>query len=141
MPFPHHVRLVDFKFDRYPQWGDVYWYDFGIARAQQHTMAEPHLAVVISDTRSTLRGTVIIVPLSGAEHQRAGYKFHVPIKKADCPKLDKDSIVKVDQIYCVPRNPGLPDQYYLTHLSKKIMARIYEPLLRVLGVQYLVDDK
>jgi mRNA-degrading endonuclease toxin of MazEF toxin-antitoxin module len=138
MPFPVHISTINFTFERYPKWGDVYWYDFGISRAQQHTMAEPHLAVVVSDTRKTLRGTVLLVPLSGAEHQKPGYKFHVLITKAECPEVDKDSIVKVDQIYCVPTNPGLPDQYYLTHLDKKIMARIYEPLLVVLGVPYLV---
>lgn len=141
MPFPAHIKLSSFTFSRYPAWGDVYWYDFGTPRAQQHTMAEPHLAVVVSDTKVTLRGTVLIIPLSGAEHHQPGYRFHVLIKKSDCPQLDKDSIVKVDQVYCVPTQPGLPDQYYLTHLDKKIMTQIYEPLLRVLGVNYLVDDK
>jgi mRNA-degrading endonuclease toxin of MazEF toxin-antitoxin module len=140
MPFPFHVRPIHFTFDRYPRWGDVYWYDFGTPRAQQHTMAEPHLAVVVSDTRSTLKGTVLLVPLSGAEHRKPGYQFHVLVEKTECPKLDKDSIVKVDQVYCVPTNPGLPDQYYLTHLDRKIMARIYEPLLRVLGVHFLIDS-
>jgi mRNA-degrading endonuclease toxin of MazEF toxin-antitoxin module len=101
-------------------------------------MAEPHLAIVVSDTRSTLKGTVLLVPLSGAEHRKPGYLFHVLIEKAECPKLDKDSIAKVDQMYCVPTSPGLPDQYHLTHLDKKIMARIYEPLLRVLGVHFLI---
>lgn len=138
MPFPHRVRFTDYRFDRVPQWGDVYWYDFGMPRAQQHTMAEPHLAIIVSDTKATLRGTVLLVPLSGAEHRKEGYQFHVLIAKAECPELDKDSIAKVDQIYCVPTRPGLPDQYYLTHLSKKLMARIYEPLLKVLGVHYLV---
>jgi mRNA-degrading endonuclease toxin of MazEF toxin-antitoxin module len=138
MPFPAHVRFTDFVFDRYPRWGDVYWYDFGMPRAQQHTMAEPHLAVVVSDTNSTLKGTVLLIPLSGAEHRKEGYQFHILITKAECPRLDKDSVAKVDQIYCVPTRPGLPDQYYLTRLSKKIMARMYEPLLRALGVQYLI---
>lgn len=138
MPFPFHIRPIDFTFDRYPQWGDVYWYDFGTPRAQQHTMAEPHLAIIVSDTRNTLRGTVLLVPLSGAEHRKPEYQFHVLIEKAECPKLDKDSIAKVDQIYCVPTKPGLPDQYYLTQLNKRTMARMYEPLLRVLGVHYLV---
>jgi hypothetical protein len=87
MPFPFHIRPIDFTFDRYPWWGDVYWYDFGVPRAQQHTMAEPHLAVVVSDTRSTLKGTVLLVPLSGAEHRKPGYQFHVLVRKAECPEL------------------------------------------------------
>ncbi len=137
MPFPTHIRLVDFTFERYPKWGDIYWYDFGAPRAQQHTMAEPHLAIIVSNTRVTLRGTVLIVPLSGAEHRKDGYDFHVLIKRSECSRLDKDSIAKVDQIYCVPTN-RLPDQYYLTHLDKKTMARLYEPLLIVLGVPFLI---
>ena len=64
-------------------------------------------------------------------------KVLVLIRQQECPKLDKDSIAKVDQVYCVPDN-RLPDQYYLTHASKKTMARIYEPLLKALGVHYLV---
>jgi mRNA-degrading endonuclease toxin of MazEF toxin-antitoxin module len=138
MPFPHHVRFTDYRFDRVLKWGDIYWYDFGMPRAQQHTMAEPHLAVVISDPSVTLKGTVLIVPLSGAEHRRAGYDFHVLITRTQCPKLDKDSVAKVDQIYCIPTQPGLPDQYYLTRLSKKTMARLCEPLLKVLGFPYVL---
>ena len=136
MPFPSHVRLRDFTSERRPQWGDIYWYDFGVPRGQQHTMAEPHLACVVSDTRVTLRGTVLIIPLSGAEHQKPGYDFHVLIRQQECPKLDKDSIAKVDQVYCVPDN-RLPDQYYLTHMNKTIMGRIYNQLLKVLGLQNL----
>ena len=138
MPFPDHVRTTDFTFDSYPRWGDIYWYDFGMPRALQHTMAEPHLAIIISDTAATLKGTVLVCPLSGAEHRRPGYLFHVLLSRADCADLDKDTIVKVDQIYCVPVRPGLPDQYYVTRLGKRSMARVYEPLLRALGVNYLV---
>lgn len=140
MPFPYHIRVADFEFRRYPRWGDVYWYDFGMPRAQQHTMAEPHLAVVVSDTTVTLKGTVLIIPLSGVEHRKPGYDFHVLITRSECPSLDKDSVVKVDQVYCVPVNPGLPDQYHLTQLDKKIMARIYEPLLKVLGIRYVLGS-
>lgn len=139
MPFPDRIRPEDFRFERYPRWGELYWYDFGARRAEQHTMAEPHLALVISDTAITLKGTVLIVPLSGAEHQRAEYPFQVLLKRSECPRLDKDSIVKVDQVYCVPYRPGLPDQYFLARLDKKTMARIYEPLLQVLGVQYVLE--
>jgi len=138
MPFPYHIREQDFKYTHYPRWGELYWYDFGVRRAEQHTMAEPHLALVVSDTNITLKSTVLIVPLSGAEHCREGYIFHVLLKKTECPHLDKDSIVKVDQIYCVPTR-GLPDQYFLVRLDKKTMARIYEPLLKVLGVPYVLE--
>jgi mRNA-degrading endonuclease toxin of MazEF toxin-antitoxin module len=138
MPFPDRYRPEDFKFARYPRWGELYWYDFGVRRAEQHTMAEPHLALVVSDTKIMLRGTVLVVPLSGAEHQCAGYPFQILLKQSECPRLDKDSIIKVDQIYCVPAR-SLPDQYYLTRLDKKIMARIYEPLLKVLGVPYVLE--
>jgi mRNA-degrading endonuclease toxin of MazEF toxin-antitoxin module len=140
MPFPVYLRPSGYTFNSYPRWGDVYWYDFGIPRAEQHTMAEPHLAVVVSDTASTLKGTVLIVPLSGAEHRRPGYLFHVLITKAECSALDKDSIAKVDQIYCVPTRPGLPDQYHLTRLSRGVMKRLYEPMLRALGVNFVLGN-
>ena len=138
MPFPHHVRFAEFTFYRYPQWGDVYWYDFGVSRAEQHTMAEPHLAIVVSNTAITLRGTVLVVPLSGAEHVRTGYGFHVRVARSECPALDKDSIAKVDQIYCVPTRPGLPDQYHLTRLNGRVMKRLYDPLLKALAVDVVL---
>ena len=138
MPFPHHISFSQFTYERAIKWGDVFWYDFGSPRAEQHTTAEPHLAVVVNDTDITLPGLLLIIPLSGAEHRRAGYPFHVVIKQAECPKLDKDSIAKVDHIYCVPRKPGLPDQYHLTTLNKKLMIRIYEPLVDVLGFKYVM---
>lgn len=140
MPFPVNVLPRSYIFERLPRWADVYWYDFGIPRAQQHTMADPHLAIVVSDPAITLRGTVLVVPLSGAEHRRQGYEFHVPITRAEVPRLDKDSIAQVDQIYCIPTRPGLPDQYYLTHLERTIMKRVYEAMLRALGVNYLIKS-
>jgi len=140
MPFPFHVRVPDFTYNRYPRWADIYWYDFGIPRADQHTMAEAHLAIVVSDTTVTLRGTVLLLPLTAAEHRRAGYDFHVLLTKTECRKLDKDSVAKADQIYCVPVNPGLPDQYYLTRLDKTTMARLYGPLLKALGVPYVTKS-
>lgn len=139
MPFLYHIRPSSFTFQRYPRWADVYWFDFGAARSSQdRTMAEPHLAVVVSNPVITLKGTVLIVPLSGAEHRKQGYAFHVLVTRRECPKLDKDSIVKVDQIYCVTVKPGLPDQYYLTTFSMEIMRRIYEQMLRVLNVDQIV---
>ncbi len=142
MPFPYHILPRDFTFDRYPRWGDVYWFDFGAARSNQdRTMAEPHLAVVINNTELTLRGTVLILPLSGAEHRKPNYTPHVIITRRECPKLDKDSIAKTDQIYCVSVQTGLPDQYFLTHLSPQIMQRIYERLLRVLNFDQIVKTR
>ncbi len=138
MPFPYHIRKEQFIYNHYPRWGDIYWYDFGSARAGEHTMAYPHLALVVSDTKITLKGTVLVTPISGAEHRREGYGFHVLLKKADCSRLDKDSIVKIDQVYCVSTK-GMPDQYFLTRLEKETMARIYEPLLKVLGVPYVLE--
>jgi mRNA-degrading endonuclease toxin of MazEF toxin-antitoxin module len=139
MPFPYHIRPSSFTFQRYPRWADVYWFDFGATRSSQDkTMAEPHLAVVVSNPTITLKGTILIVPLSDAKNRRNGYAFHVLVTRRECPKLDKDSIVKVDQIYCVTVNPGLPDQYHLTTFSMEIMARIYEQMLRVLNVDQIV---
>jgi mRNA-degrading endonuclease toxin of MazEF toxin-antitoxin module len=133
MPFPYDLLPKHYTFDRYPSWSDVYWHDFGSIRSNQdHTMADPHPAVVISNTRITLKGTVLIVPLSGAEHQKTNYAPHVLVTKRECPKLDKDSIVKTDQVYCVNVSTSLPDQYYITSFDVKIMRRVYEQLVRVI---------
>ncbi len=139
MPFPYHILPKDFTFNRYPSWGDVYWFDFGTARSNQdRTLAEPHLAVVVSNTKITLKGTVLIVPLSGAEHRKPNYLPQVLVTKSECQRLDKDSIVKTDQVYCVTVKMGLPDQYYLATFNLSIMKRIYEQLLRVLNLDELI---
>jgi len=134
MPFPVHIPSHALTYERYPKWGDVYWCDFGAPQSSQHSMADPHLALVISETRFTRAGTILLIPMSGAEHRKEGYLFHVLVEKKECQKLDKDTIVIVDQILCMSHKPFLPDQYYVTTFNKEVMTRIIEPLLKVLGV-------
>jgi hypothetical protein len=47
----------------------------------------------------------------------------------------------VDYVLRVPVRPGLPDQYYLARLSRETMRKLYEPMLRALGVNFLVNVK
>ena len=131
MPFPH-VHRSKFTFHREKEWGQLYWFDFGQATSGQRTFAQPHLALIVSDPEVSLRGTVLIVPLTDAENKRAGYEFHVEIPKAECPELDKDSVAKVDQIYCVEERL-MPDQYFIGVVPRSAMKKIYSKLLRVLG--------
>jgi mRNA-degrading endonuclease toxin of MazEF toxin-antitoxin module len=139
MPFPYHVRSSDFTFDRQLQWGDVYWYDFGVAKSNQDkTIAEPHLAVIVNNPQITWPGVALIMSMTGAEHKHQGYVFQVLVTRRECSKLDKDSLVKTDQIYSVPTKPGLPDQYFLTQLEMRIMKRIYEKLVLVLNFNEVV---
>ena len=98
----------------------------------QRTFAEQHPALIISNPSITLRGTVLIIPVTGAGHRRAGYEFHVEIPKLECPELDKDSVAKVDQIYCV-EDRLIPDQYFIGRLEPDTMKRIYAKLLKVLN--------
>lgn len=134
MPFPILLPR-EMTYNRTPRWSDVYWFDFGHARSNyDKSIAEPHLAIIVSNTRITLPGTALIVPMSGAEHKKPSYPFHVLIKKDEYPKFEKDGIAKVDQVYCVSTTE-LPDQYYLTTLKKDTIRPVYEQLLRVLNVK------
>ena len=138
MPFPY-VRFSDFRYEKQIQWGDVYWFDFGAVRSNQdRTMADAHLAIVVSNPMITLKGAVLLMPLSGAAHRMKQYQFHVLITKQECPKLDKDSFAQADRVYCVTDKNNLPDQYYLTHLNAAIMKRVYDQLLRVLNVEQMM---
>lgn len=76
--------------------------------------------------------------MTGAEHLIEDYAFHVLVKKSECHQLDKDSIVKVDQILCMSPKPHLPDQYYVATFDITLMGRIIESLLKVLGVPHVV---
>jgi len=132
MPFPRQVRPSEFTYRREREWGQLYWFDFGEAVSGQLTFAEPHPAIIVSNPLVTLTGTVLIVPLTGAGNRRPGYEFHVDVTKAECPELDKDSVAKVDQIYCV-ESSLMPDQYFIGTVPKNVMKRIYSKLLKVLG--------
>lgn len=131
MPFervPNHLRTLRRK----PDWGDVYWFDFGGAVSGQRSFAGVHPALIIAEAKRILPGTTEVIPLTGMENRRKGYDFHVPILKTHCSFLDKDSIAKVDQVYCV-LNSDLPDQYYIGTIPLQIMRPVYAQLLRVLG--------
>lgn len=137
MTFPRIPRK-SWTFRRNPKWGDVYWFDFSFPVSGQQSIAYQHPALVVSKTELILPGTLEIIPLPGAEHARSGYAFHVAVTKVECPFLDKDSIVKVDQIFCVLTNP-LPDQCYIGTFPMNIMRRVYNPLLKTLGVENLIS--
>lgn len=132
MPFPKEVSLSQFTYKIRKEWGQLYWFDFGETVSGQVTFAEPHPAIIVSNPSTTLPGTLLIIPLTGAENRRPRYEFHVDIKKAECPELDKDSVAKVDQIYCVEERL-MPDQYFIGMVPRNVMKRIYSKLLKVLG--------
>lgn len=135
VPFQPAPR-TQWTMKRQPDWGDVYWFDFGYPVSSQRSFAGVHPALIVANRALILPGTTEIIPMSGAENKREGYQFQVPVTKAECQFLDKDSIVKVDQMYCVLTNE-FPDQYFIGRMPLPIMRRIYSLLLRVLGVDKL----
>ena len=135
VPFPRTPK-AQWTFQRRPDWGDVYWFDFGYPTSGQRAFAGYHPALIIAVAGLILPGTTQIVPLSGAENKRQGYQFHVLVAQNECLFLEKDSIVKVDQIYCVHTNE-LPDQYYIGTMRHPLMRRIYSQLLGVIGADRL----
>lgn len=137
MPFPHHIRRHEFTYRIKKEWSQLYWFNFGVPSSGQRTFAEQHPALIISNPSITLRGTVLIIPVTGAEHRRPGYEFHVEIPKLECPELDKDSVAKVDQIYCV-EDREMPDQYFIGKLEPDTMRRIYAKLLKALNFDRLL---
>ncbi len=78
-----------------------------------------HPALIVSDPTLTLPGTVLIIPLTGAEHKRRGYEFHVEVTTEECPELDKDLIAK---------------------LSLATMQKVYAKLLKGLGVPKFIKE-
>ncbi|RJQ40118.1 MAG: type II toxin-antitoxin system PemK/MazF family toxin [Dehalococcoidia bacterium] len=136
MPFPK-VQPSKFTYQISKEWGQIYWFDFGQAMSHQRTFAEPHPAVIISNPKVTLPGTILIVPFTSLEHKRPGYEFHVDITKEDCAELDKDSVAKVDQVYCVEENL-LPDQYFIGVLRRSAIKRMYSKLLKALAFQNVI---
>ena len=137
MPFPRHIRRREFTYRIKKEWGQLYWFDFGAPSSGQRPFAEQHPALIINNPGITLPGTVLIIPVTGAEHRRPGYEFHVEITKLECPELDKDSVAKVDQIYCV-EDREMPDQYFIGKLELDTVRRIYAKLLKVLNFDMLL---
>lgn len=133
MPFPNHP-LAQGHHTRAVSWGDVYWFDFGRPLSNQYTVAKARPALVLSDCRSVLRRTVTVAPLSGLEHRKPNYAFHVPVLVADYSALEKDPIVKIDQLYCINRD-DLIDEHYITTFTPQTMRVIYAQLVRALYFQ------
>ena len=131
MPF-RRIPAATATRQRTPDWGDVYWFDFGYPVSAQRSFAGVHPAIVISDAQLVLAGTVLVIPMSGMENQRPGYLFHIPVTQQECPFLDKDSIAKADQVYCV-LSGDLVDQYYLGTVPTLVMRRIYDRMVVALG--------
>lgn len=135
MPFPNY-SLNRGRRTREVRWGDVYWYDFGNPISNQYTIGFPRPALVLSDCRRVLRRTVTVAPISGLEHRKPNYTFHVPIEVSDYPALEKDSIVKIDQLYCINRD-DLIDEHYITTITPQTMRQIYAQLVLSLNFQNL----
>lgn len=133
MPFPNYP-LHRGQRTQTVSWGDVYWFDFGKPLSNQYTVAGARPLLVLSDCRRVLRRTVTGTPLTDLEHRKPNYGFHVPVLKADYPSLDKDSIVKIDQLYCINRD-DLIDEHYITTFTPQTMRDIYAQLVRSLYFQ------
>lgn len=58
----------------------------------------------------------------------------MPVSAADYPALDKDSMVKIDQLYCVNRD-DLIDEHYITTFTPRTMRVVYAQLVIVLYFQ------
>lgn len=111
------------------RWGEVYWYYFGQAKAGEHTIKDWHPALILqNDTGNKYSPTTIITPLTGAEHVQRLLPTHCLARKTDYPALDKDSIVKLEQIFTIERS-DLADQFYITRFSKETMREIYRKLV------------
>jgi mRNA-degrading endonuclease toxin of MazEF toxin-antitoxin module len=133
MSFPNHPLHQGHR-KRGVSWGDVYWFDFGRPLSNQYTVARARPVLVLSDCRRVLRRTVTVTPLSGSEHRKPNYAFHVSVLVVDYPALDKDSIVKIDQLYCINRD-DLIDEHYITTFTPQTMRAIYAQLVRALYFQ------
>lgn len=133
MPYPN-VPVDQGHHNRSVTWADVYWYNFGSATSRQYTLAEPHPCVVLSDCTQVLPGIVVVSPLSSIRHIRRQYIFHVPVPHNDCPWLDGDSFVKIDQLYCLDR-ARLIDEHYIGTMPQHLMIRVYAALIRSLNFE------
>ena len=140
MLVPKQIKASQFTYRIKKQWGQIYWFDFGEASSGQRTFAEVHPALIISNPQRTLPGTVLITPFTGFEHKRPNYEFHVDIPKAECPELDKDSVFKIDQIFCV-EDRLLPDQYYIGELPELLLRKVYSKLIKVLNFDIFAIPK
>lgn len=135
-PFPNFTISAG-NYARSIVWGDVYWFHFGFAGSNQYTIAGPRPCVIVSDVDTLVGRTVVVCPITGAEHVISGYDYHVRIDKCEFNQLDKDSIVKVDHLYNIDRH-NLIDEHYIGTLPLGIMNRIYLQMLHALNIQKIL---
>jgi mRNA interferase MazF len=132
MPHPD-LPPESLTFERTLLWGDVYWYNFGSVREDEHTIKEWRPVLILqNDVGNRFSLTTIVTPLTGAENVKRMLPTHYLVRKADYPALDKDSVVKLEQIFTIER-ASLADQFYLTHFNLRTMSEIYRRLMMSLN--------
>jgi len=131
MPFPN-VPLHQGTRNRSVHWADLYWFDFGAPASNQYTIAGPRPCLVLSNVATIHGSTLVVSPLTGAEHAIPTYSYHVLVTTSECPALDKDSVVKIDHLYNIHR-ADLIDQHYIATLPDTVMRRVYLQLANALN--------
>ena len=131
MPYPNYP-VDSGSHTRKIAWGDVYWYHFGTPVSNQFTIGGARPCVVLSNVTTLVEGTVVVCPITGKEHERPGYSYHVPLLQSECSALEKDSLVEVDQVFCIHKE-DLIDEHYIATLPKPLMKRIYFQLANAMN--------
>ena len=102
--------------------GDIFFADLNPVVGSEQGGIRPVL-VISNNTENRYSPTIIIAPITSRTHTKAKLPTHTEVK--DCDKLDKDSIILLEQIRTIDKQRL---KQYMGMMPDSIMARVDKAL-------------
>lgn len=102
--------------------GDIFYADLNPVVGSEQGGIRPVL-VISNNTENRYSPTIIIAPITSRTHTKAKLPTHTEVK--DCDKLDKDSIILLEQIRTIDKQRL---KQYMGMMPDSIMARVDKAL-------------
>ena len=102
--------------------GDIFYADLNPVVGSEQGGIRPVL-VISNNTGNRYSPTIIIAPITSRTHTKAKLPTHTEVK--DCDKLDKDSIILLEQIRTIDKQRL---KQYMGMMPDSIMARVDKAL-------------
>ena len=102
--------------------GDIFYADLNPVVGSEQGGTRPVL-VISNNTGNRYSPIIIIAPITSRTHTKAKLPTHTEVK--DCDKLDKDSIILLEQIRTIDKQRL---KQYMVMMPDSIMARVDKAL-------------
>jgi len=131
-------------FNRIPKIGDIYAVNFNwFTSHSEHLVKGVHLLLVLQTPELNKSPLRVCVPLTSLKEKHLNtegklkYPMHYLLRKDDYSFLEKDTIVKCEQIITIEWRKFLPDQNYCGTIKRGDLLEITMKMAKVIGIEYI----